>query len=111
MPNNSTQMDRRKYPRITSNFSLEVSPSAVGHGEGKDISQGGLQFNHKGKVDAGQILHLTIRVNGFSGDVSVNGKVIRCDPSGSEGYYNVAINFVDIDAETEKSVIDMINSF
>jgi hypothetical protein len=43
--------------------------------------------------------------------VNVNGKVIRCDPSGSEGNYNVAINFVDVDAETEKSVIDMINSF
>jgi len=111
MSNNITQMDRRKYPRITSNFSLEVSPSEVGHGEGKDISQGGLQFTHKGKLDAGQILNLTIRVNGFSGDVSLKGKVIRCDPSGSEGSYNVAINFIDIDLETEKSVIDMINSF
>jgi hypothetical protein len=111
MPNNTNQMDRRNFPRITTNFSLEVSPSEVGHGEGKDVSQGGLQFNHKGKVNPGQILNLTIRVNGFSGDVSIKGKVVRCDPSGSDGYYNVAVNFVDIDAETEKSVIDMINSF
>lgn len=111
MPNNSTQLDRRKFPRITTNFSIEVSPSDVGHGEAKDISQGGLQFNHKGKVDPGQILNVTIRVNGFSGDVNIKGKVIRCEPSGSDGYYNVSINFVDIDPETEKSVVDMINSF
>jgi len=111
MSNNSTQIDRRKYPRITSNFSLEVSPSEVGHGEGRDISQGGLQFSHKGKLNVGQILNITIRVNGFSGDVNVKGKVLRCEQGGPEGNYHVAINFVDIDPETEKSVIDMINSF
>ena len=111
MANATAQADRRKFPRISTNFSLEVAPSPTGVGEGMNVSQGGVQFSHKGKVDVGQVLSLTLRVNGFSGTVNVNGKVLRCEPAGTDGYYSVSINFVGVDSDTEKSIIEMINSF
>lgn len=110
MSTSVAQQERRKYPRISANFSLEVSPSEVGVGEGMNVSQGGVQFSHEGKLELGQVVSLTMRVNGFSGVVSVRGKVLRCDLS-SGNTYNISVNFIGVDNETEKSILDMINSF
>lgn len=110
MSSNPVQIERRRFPRISANFSLEVSPSDSGVGQGMDVSQGGVQFSHKGKLESGQIINLTLRVNGFSGIVSVTGRVIRCDHSSGDTF-NVAANFVNIDKETETSIIEMLQSF
>jgi hypothetical protein len=112
MTNQATaQMDRRRYPRINANFSMEVTPSPTGEGTGINVSQGGLQFSHRGKLNPGSLLNMILRVHGFSGTVHVKGKVIRCEESGTDNYYHVSINFVDTDHETEASIIDMIKSF
>jgi hypothetical protein len=112
MANQATaQMDRRKYPRINANFSMEVAPSPTGEGTAMNVSQGGLQFSHKGNLNPGSILNLTLRVNGYSGAVHVRGKVIRCEDTGIENYYHISINFVDTDSQTEADIIDMIKSF
>ena len=107
----TAQIDRRKYPRINANFSMEVTPSPSGEGTGMNVSQGGLQFSHRGRLNPGNVLNMTLRVNGFSGAVNVKGKVIRCEESGTDDYYHVSINFVDTDHDTEASIMDMIKSF
>ncbi len=107
----TAQIDRRRYPRINANFSMEVTPSPSGEGTGMNVSQGGLQFSHKGKLIPGSILNLTLRVNGYSGSVHAKGKVIRCEDTATENYYHVSIAFVDMDSQTEAEIIDMIKSF
>ncbi len=103
--------DRRKYPRISSTFSLEVKPSPAGGGTSENVSKEGLLFTHNGEIPRGEILDLTLRVPWFTGSINVKGKVIRCDPTEPKGTYNVAINFVDADEDTQKSITGLINSF
>lgn len=103
--------ERRKFPRVSSNFSLDVKPSKPGEGVSQNVSQTGLLFEHGESVDIGVVLDLTLRVPGLSGSVAVKGKVIRCDPGESGKMFNVAVNFVDMDKDTEESISDFLKSY
>lgn len=103
--------DKRRFPRINSKFALEVIPSEMGEGTSQNVSKGGLLFTHNGAINVGTILYLTLRVPGLSGSIDVKGKVLRCDPSGTGNLTNVAVNFVDLDPESEKSIMEMLETF
>jgi len=103
--------ERRRFPRVSSNFALEVVPSDSGEGEGQNVSQGGLLFTHQGPMNIGSIIGLTLRVPSLSGTVEVKGKIVRCESTGSGNMHNVAVNFVDVDTETEQSIMDLLESF
>ena len=102
-------MERRQFSRVSSNFALEVHPSDVGEATGQNVSKGGIMFVHKTPIDAGKVLELTLRVPSLSGSVKVKAKVVRCEKSGNS--YNVAVNFVNVDEESEKSIVEMLESF
>ena len=103
--------ERRKHPRISSNFSLDVKPSQKGEGVTQNVSQTGLLFEHGEAVSIGMILDLTLRVPGLSGTVAVQGKVIRCDPGKSGNLFNVAVDFINIDKDAEQSIAEFLKSY
>lgn len=100
--------ERRKFPRVSHRFELDVQP-AGGSGTGRDVSKGGVSFIRKEKVEEGSLLDLAIRVPGLTGAFKVKGKVIRCLPEGD--HYSVAVNFVDVDSQTEKELTELLQSF
>ena len=100
--------ERRKFPRVSHRFELEVHPVG-GEATGRDVSKGGISFTHHENVPAGTTLDLEIRVPGLSGSYKVKGRVVRTRPEGSK--YVVAVNFVDVDAATESAITDMLQSF
>ncbi|MCB1171916.1 MAG: PilZ domain-containing protein [Leptospiraceae bacterium] len=102
--------EKRKYPRVKSNFSLEVKPSQSGAGFSHNVSEGGLLFEHQGPLPVDGIIDLTLRVPGLSGTTQVKAKVVRCEPSQGETC-NVAVNFVDIDNESSSAIRDWLESF
>ena len=103
--------DRRRFPRLSSNFAIEVIPSDSGQGTGQNVSQGGLMFTHPGAISPGTVLYLTLRVPGLSGSVDVKGKVVRCEAVGTRNMHNVAVNFVDMDEESERVITELLESF
>lgn len=109
---NSGSDEKRKFTRINSHFTLEVTPSSSGaEGTGLNVSQGGVLFFHKEQVKIGQLLSLNLRVPGFSGDINVRGKVVRCESAGSSGGFNVAVSFIDLDLDAEMSIREMLETF
>lgn len=100
--------ERRKYPRVSHRFNLEVKP-VVGTTTGRDVSKGGVSFTHAESVAPGTILDLDLRVPGLSGSYKLKGKVIRSIPEGDK--YAVAVNFVDVDPATETAISEMLQSF
>ena len=98
--------ERRRFHRISSQFSLEVHPSESGEGTSQNVSATGLLFSQKSPSPIGTTLYLTIRQPGLSGDVSVKGRVVRCEPIGSQ--FQIAVQFVDVDKETEDSILDLV---
>ena len=103
--------EKRKFPRVDSKFALEVIPSDAGAGKSTNVSEGGLLFVHDGPINVGTMLYITLRVPGLSGSISVKARVLRCDASGSGKTHNVAVNFVDIDEDTEDSIKELLESF
>ncbi len=102
--------ERRKFPRLKSSFTVEVRPSEEREGQTHNISAGGILFMHKKEVTPGAILDLTLRVPGLSGTVDIKGKVVRCDIA-QAGSYNVGVQFVDVDEEAVKEILETIQSF
>lgn len=103
--------ERRKFPRITSHFKLDVKPSSTGAGTAQNASQEGLLFEHDGPVELGAVLDLGLRVAGLSGQVDVRGKVVRCEKSGGGNQYLVAVQFLDVDDAAARSIKEMIEFF
>ncbi|MBI3394446.1 MAG: PilZ domain-containing protein [Spirochaetia bacterium] len=100
--------ERRRFPRLSSNFSLEVKPATPVSGQ--NISKGGLMFTHPAALDPGSVVQLVLRVPSLSGSVDVKAKVIRCERASGPGY-NVAVNFVDLEPDQETQIEDFVNSF
>ncbi len=100
--------ERRRYPRLSANFSLEVKPSSAGSGE--NISRGGLLFQHPTPIAPGAIVDLAVRVPSLTGTIDVKGKVVRCDRGSGSGY-QVAVNFVDLDAESESTIREILETY
>ena len=103
--------ERRKYPRISSNFALDVKPSASGSATAQNLGKGGCLFEHDGPIDVGQVLDLTLSVPPLTGNVAVKGKVVRCEPASSGNQYNIAVQFMDLDEEAETDITRMLESF
>ncbi len=104
----SEQDERRKYPRVSSKFAVEVMPSMSPSAESENLSQNGLLFRHNGALQAGTIVLLTLRMPGSTGSVTVNARVIRSTPIGKAGSHRVAVNFMGTDAATEKRIRDFL---
>ena len=102
--------ERRKYPRLSSNFSLKVQPSPHGQGSGENVSQHGMFFYHDGPIAIGSLLDLSVRLAGMSGSIEVKGKVVRCEAPTSGQRHGIAVAFVDVDPETDKNLTEMLNS-
>ena len=100
--------ERRKFPRVSHRFNLEVQPIG-GEATGRDVSKGGISFTHHENLPAGTSLDLEIRVPGLSGSYKIKGQVLRTVPEGS--HFMVAVNFVDVDAQTETAITEMLQSF
>lgn len=103
--------ERRKFPRVNSNFSLDVAPSKTRRGQAQNLSQGGLMFTHQGEVEIDSLIDVTLRVPGLTGSIVTRAKVIRCDPTGVGENFHIAVNFVNIDEETEQAIKDLLENY
>lgn len=106
-----TGEERRQFPRVKSNFNLDVVPSKTRRGQAQNISQQGLLFEHQGSLEVDSMIDVSLRVPGLTGTITVKAKVIRSDPTGIGEGYRVAVNFVNTDEETEQAIKDLLENY
>lgn len=98
--------ERRKFPRVDLAFQVSILPEASA--EGKNLSQEGIGFHSKTKCEIDSIIDLQLHTPGFTGDVDIKGKVVRCEPYKDE--FEIGVVFVDIEPETEQFIYEFIDS-
>ena len=101
--------NQRKFQRVNYKFNLDVEPSSSQESVGHNISPGGLLFPQAEPISLDTIVDMTLAIPGLTGSETIKGKVLRCDKDGER--FKIAINFVDLDEESQNSIIDMLRSF
>ena len=103
--------ERRRFPRVHQTFSVDVAPSKIRRGQSQNLSQNGLLFTHSDPLDIDTLIEVTLRVPGLTGMIASKARVVRCQQTYTGTDYNIAVQFVNIDEETEAAVKDLLENY
>lgn len=97
----SKNSEKRKYPRIESNFVVSYRVKQVldkyDLTQTKTVSQGGLLLTTKKKFDKGAILSVTVRFPFTSTRIKLTGRVVDSKEMAKDCIYDTRIEFIDLD--------------
>ena len=99
--------EKREFPRVDFAFQVSILPGETA--EGTNLSQKGIGLRVSEKCEIDSIIELQLHAPGFTGEVDIKGKVIRCEPV-NDGGYEVGIVFADVDDETQNFIYEYIDS-
>ena len=100
--------ERRRYRRVTAPVLYRVLEHPTPRRQVKNISGGGVRICSDEDLDIGRTLDLELLLpNGIAIEVVAKVVWIRKQPPGSEGLYDVGLEFIDL-SETARMELDFI---
>lgn len=104
----------RQYVRLPAawpvKFDLGASTQELRVTETTDVSAGGVALLVSEPVPIGSTLHLEVHSPPLGRTVQAEGRVLRCQPAGREGY-ELGIRFVRIDPKDQADLNEAIQKF
>ncbi|GDY02628.1 hypothetical protein LBMAG49_19570 [Planctomycetota bacterium] len=108
----SSERERRRAPRARAEFQIHLNPKEGAQPATlKDLSIIGLCCSTAHKMAELALVGIDLQLPGQSGNHSVKGAVVRCDPEqGKPGKYEVAVFFTEISPASKAAVAAYVAS-
>ncbi len=103
-----TGPERRKYPRLNTNFvvsyRLKQIPDSYDISQSKNVSQEGMLLTTNRYFDKGTLLAMIIRFPFFAGKIEATGEVVESKEVVKNLLYETRIKFLDLEKDFFESL-------
>lgn len=103
--------ERRRAPRALADFPIQLTPgNGASPARLKDLSTIGLCCTSPTEVAEFTKLGIDLQLPGQSRRHTLQGAVVRCDPSRSDkGQYEIAVYFTEVGPATKTAIADFVS--